>query len=162
MKTEVTTPINASSMATIEPMRVKPRMKRAPAVSGAVGRGWRCGCKSVIRLSELLHPLRSTFLWTPTSRPACATATPRSLTSCDLEPTEFRLWMTHLRLHETPNLGVHETGSSSILGRIWRGAAKHRGGLRPRGTRSVPRLPLNRLRISFIVPKVPGLTALIV
>jgi hypothetical protein len=25
----------------------------------------------------------------------------------------FRLCMTHLRLYETPNLGVHQTGSSS-------------------------------------------------
>ena len=25
----------------------------------------------------------------------------------------FRLFIAHLRLHETPNLGVHQTGSSS-------------------------------------------------
>jgi tetratricopeptide (TPR) repeat protein len=28
----------------------------------------------------------------------------------------LRLCITHLRLHETPNLGVHQTGSSSFLG----------------------------------------------
>jgi len=29
-----------------------------------------------------------------------------------------RLRMTHLRLHETPKLGVHQTGSSSIADQV--------------------------------------------
>src|SRR6476661_6159611 len=62
--------------------------------------------------------LRSTFSWTPRSRPACATDTPRSLTSLTASTLNsrlnFRLCMTYLRLYETPNLGVHQTGSSSV------------------------------------------------
>ena len=61
--------------------------------------------------------LRSTFSWTPRSRPACASDTPRSLTSYTASTLNsrlnFRLCMTHLRLYETPNLGVHQTGNSS-------------------------------------------------
>ncbi|WP_315831849.1 hypothetical protein [Bradyrhizobium prioriisuperbiae] len=29
-------------------------------------------------------------------------------------PVNFRLFIAHLRLYETPNLGVHQTGSSSL------------------------------------------------
>src|SRR5215207_3435254 len=62
--------------------------------------------------------LRNTFSWTPRSRPACATDTPRSLTSLTASTLNsrlnFRLCMTYLRLHETPNLGVHQTVSSSV------------------------------------------------
>ena len=66
----------------------------------------------------LLTHLRNTFSWTPRSRPACATDTPRSLTSLTASTLNsrlnFRLCMTYLRFDKTPNLGVHQTGSSSV------------------------------------------------
>lgn len=59
--------------------------------------------------------LRNWFSWTSRSRDACATLTPRSLirrTASILHSRpNCRRRIRHLRFHETPNLGVHETGS---------------------------------------------------
>lgn len=58
--------------------------------------------------------LRRTFSCTPMSRDACATLTPRSRTRRTASTLNSRLNMRlaipHLQLHETPFLGVHETG----------------------------------------------------
>ena len=64
---------------------------------------------------ELPHPFAQDVLVTSRSRPACATAAPRSFTrrtaSISISRLNLRICIAHLRLHKTGKLGVHETGS---------------------------------------------------
>ena len=67
--------------------------------------------------AELLNPFAQHILMNVQVSGSLCRRYPRSLTSFTASilnsRLNFRLRMTHLRLHETPKLGVHQTGSSS-------------------------------------------------
>lgn len=90
--------------------------RRKRSISSCSGFIWPCPGKACpgSAVNSFTH-LRRTFSWTSRSRAAYATLTPRSLISRTASilnscPNRLRC-IPHLRLHETPNLGVHETGS---------------------------------------------------